>query len=52
MQIRYRGHTLEITVATDRLKVTALDSPNSPIQIGLRHTLFYLHAGETKEISE
>jgi alpha,alpha-trehalase len=48
MRIRYRGHSLELEVSCDRLKVTSCRSAESPISIGFEGEEFDLEEGATK----
>jgi alpha,alpha-trehalase len=48
MQIRYRGHSLEIGITQEELKVTAFRTAERPIKIGFKGDTFVLQANETK----
>lgn len=50
MHIRYRGHSLEVDITPERLKVEALKSAATPIRLGFKDKLFELNAGEVKSL--
>jgi alpha,alpha-trehalase len=49
MQVRYRGHSLEVEITQKKLKVSALRCAQHPIQIGFRDTVVDLNEGDTTE---
>ncbi|MBW1987469.1 MAG: glycoside hydrolase family 65 protein [Deltaproteobacteria bacterium] len=51
LRIRYRCHSLEITLTPDKLRIEALEFPAGPIRIGVRGNVFELKRGETIEVS-
>jgi alpha,alpha-trehalase len=51
MQIRYRGHSLEVEITSDKLKVSALRCTQKPIKIGFRDEVMDLKEGDTKEFA-
>lgn len=51
MQIRYRGHSLDVQITPDRLKVDALRCTAEPIKIGFKEEVFELEEGHMKEIA-
>jgi len=50
MKIRYRTHSLNVTVTSDTLTVKALSSKAGPISIGYRDRTYELKEGEQREI--
>jgi alpha,alpha-trehalase len=50
MHARCLGHSLEIDVSSDKLRITSLKSVVDPIRIGCDGEVFELAPGETKEI--
>ena len=48
--LRYRGHWLDLDIASDRLKITALSSRAKPIQVRVKDKDFELKEGETEEV--
>ncbi len=51
MKLRYRNHSLSVTVTSDSLIVEALPSKAGPISIGYRDETYELREGEKKEIA-
>jgi alpha,alpha-trehalase len=51
MCVRYRGHALDIAVASDRLNVTLRPSGAEPIRIGVKDKVYKLKAGDTGEFA-
>jgi alpha,alpha-trehalase len=51
MQIRYRGHSLDVEITPERLKVYAQRCTAEPIKIGFKEKVFDLQEGHMKEIS-
>ena len=49
MSIRYRGHTLDLDIGLDRLRIHARASNASPIKIGIRDGVYALQAGDSRE---
>ena len=49
LRLRYRRHSLEVDVTSERLRVRALGGTGAAIRIGLRDEISELAAGETKE---
>jgi alpha,alpha-trehalase len=50
MQIRYRGHTLDLTLTNRALRLVARPSSEKPIQVEVNGERFELSAGETREV--
>ncbi|MGV8074158.1 MAG: glycoside hydrolase family 65 protein [Syntrophobacteraceae bacterium] len=50
MRIRYRGHSLEVDITRERLKIEAMKSAAAPIRLGLNGAMFELKAGEAKTL--
>jgi len=50
MDIRYRGHSLAVTIQPDKLTVKACRCTEGPIQIRVREQTFTLHENETREV--
>jgi len=48
--LRYRGHWLDLDIASDRLKITALSSRAKPIQVRVKDKDFELKEGETEDV--
>lgn len=51
MRIRYRCHSLDVTLTPEKLQIGALEFPAGAIQIGVKGQVLELKRGETKEIS-
>ena len=51
MHARYLGHSLEIDVSSDKLKISSLKSVVDPIRVVCDGEEFELAPGETKEIN-
>ena len=51
MQVRYRGHTLELDFMSNKMKVNALHAAEGPITVAVKEKAFELKAGESKEIA-
>jgi hypothetical protein len=47
--VHYRGHTLELDITRERLRVTAERCAAPSMKIGLRHQVHELVADEVKE---
>lgn len=52
MELRYRSHSLEIAMSTNKLRVTALETTRKPIRIAFREKVFEITPGQSKEISK
>jgi alpha,alpha-trehalase len=50
MQIRYRGHTLDLTITTDRLRVSTVRAAEKPIKVAYLDKSFDLKPDEALEI--
>jgi alpha,alpha-trehalase len=50
LQVRYRGHTLDLQFTDEKLMVKARMVSETPIKIGHKEKTFDIKAGETKEI--
>lgn len=50
LQLRYRGHSLEVHITADKLRLTACRCAEKPIKIAFKDNIFDLKEGETKEI--
>lgn len=48
--LRYRGHWLDLDIASDRLKITALSGRARPIRIWVKDRVFELKEGEAREV--
>jgi alpha,alpha-trehalase len=51
MQLRYRGHSLQVEITQAKLKVSALRCTEQPIQIGFKDDVVELNEGDTQEFS-
>lgn len=51
MQIRYRGHSLDVGITPDKLRVNALRCAAEPIKVGFKEKVFELREGCMEEIS-
>ena len=51
MCIRYRGHSLDLDIHRDRLRIHARASNASPIKVGIKDGVYELKAGEAREFS-
>jgi alpha,alpha-trehalase len=51
MQLRYRGHSLQVEITQAKLKVSALRCTEHPIQIGFKDDVVQLNEGDTREFS-
>ncbi len=49
MCIRYRGHSLDLEIRQEGLKVHARASNASPIKIGVKDGVYEIKAGEDRE---
>jgi alpha,alpha-trehalase len=49
IQIRYRGHTLDLEITQEKIKVSTLRSTERPIKIGFADETFDLHEKDVKE---
>ncbi|MFW6324547.1 MAG: glycosyl hydrolase family 65 protein, partial [Desulfovibrionales bacterium] len=49
MQVRYRGHSLQIEITSDRLRIEGYKVAESPIKIGYKGQVFEFGSQETKE---
>jgi alpha,alpha-trehalase len=49
MQLRYRGHSLEVEITQAKLKVRALRCTQHPIQIGFKDKVVELNEGDSQE---
>ncbi|MFP3870183.1 MAG: glycosyl hydrolase family 65 protein, partial [Syntrophobacteria bacterium] len=47
MQMRYRGHTLDLEVTSDRLTIITCRSAQRPIKIGFRKDIYDLEEGDS-----
>ena len=50
MQIRYRGHTLDLDITSSKLKVSALRTSEKPIKIGLKGKTYHLEQNKAVEL--
>jgi alpha,alpha-trehalase len=51
MHMRYRGHSLDVDITPERLKVEAIKSAAPPIRLGFKGTVFELKAGEARTVA-
>jgi trehalose/maltose hydrolase-like predicted phosphorylase len=48
--VHYRGHRVEVTITSERFRVTARPGPGRPIRLGLRDKVIDLEPGGTVEL--
>jgi alpha,alpha-trehalase len=51
LELRYRGHRLQVTATRDRLVVHSRPGISSPIRLGLRGEVVEMAQGDTKEVT-
>jgi alpha,alpha-trehalase len=51
LDIRWRAHSLAVTITSDRLKIATRQSSASPIRIGVSGEIYELEAGQEREFS-
>jgi len=51
MQVRYRGHSLEVEITQSKLKVSSLRCTENPIKIGYKDSMIDLRERDTREFS-
>jgi alpha,alpha-trehalase len=51
MQVRYRGHSLQLIMTPEKFKISTLRKAEGSIQIGFKDQVFELNPLETKEIA-
>ena len=51
MEIRYRGHSLEVEISQSKLKVSSLRCAENPIKIGYKDSVIGLKERDTREFS-
>ena len=50
MQVRYRGHTLELDFSSNQMTLNALRVAEGPIKIAVKGQEFDFKAGESRQI--